>query len=643
MLDDCVQSTLVRCARHCVVVASVSIAAFSFAANALAWQTPPAPITPPESAAPAPLVDSNATDEEAEEGFNLQPVPTAKTKPAAPIENRLPSFKGVTPSRTTLEQAKEALGEPVDQAVLGGGALLVFRVPPFQKVEVVSNANVVTSVVIHLEAPTSIEELAKELAIGDIQPAPIPDETGESLGKVYPERGITFAYSDADVTKAMQIVLEPITAEPFVLRAQYKYRQQFTRRITDLKSALKLDPKNAHVHWLLSKAYMAARDFNAARQHSTEAVRLDEQSAAYKLTKAEVQGKLGRISAGLALVRELLADESLTAEDRAKGECLLGTFLSRDDPPDCKAALAHHQLAIRYATSLASEPDAELRRSAKQILFDAHLGVAEDIAYGVWRRKEEVVPMWVGHAQQLAKDMVENESPELDFRLHVRTQFLVLADAIGMTADPTNLIETAISDAQENLSATDDPLTHQRINQDLSIALYHAASLEHRRNKSQDALAYAQQGVTYHQQARTAHDENGQQYHLGRLQFLIGAVYAIQNKDHKTAVKWYIKANETLANVEAPQRDLHKHGDRFVAMGVSFWHSGSKREALKITEQGTRLIQNAVQNGVVPPSALAVPYSNLAGMHRELGNRRDADKFAETAERLRPSKSDANR
>ena len=77
--------------------------------------------------------------------------------------------------------------------------------------------------------------------------------------------------------------------------------------------------------------------------------------------------------------------------------------------------------------------------------------------------------------------------------------------------------------------------------------------------------------------------------------------------------------------------NLGRHGESFVSMGVSYWDTGNHDEALRLTAEGIKLMQQAVKDGTLEEEALHVPYTNLATMHRFLGDDEQADAFGELA------------
>ena len=76
-----------------------------------------------------------------------------------------------------------------------------------------------------------------------------------------------------------------------------------------------------------------------------------------------------------------------------------------------------------------------------------------------------------------------------------------------------------------------------------------------------------------------------------------------------------------------------RHGEAFVSMGVSYWEAGNRNEAMRLTEQGIKLMEQAIEAHLLNKTALAIPYSNLASMCREQGQEQQAKQFAILAAR----------
>jgi hypothetical protein len=58
---------------------------------------------------------------------------------------------------------------------------------------------------------------------------------------------------------------------------------------------------------------------------------------------------------------------------------------------------------------------------------------------------------------------------------------------------------------------------------------------------------------------------------------------------------------------------------------------------MELTSAGSRYMQAAVEDGSLSADAMAVPYSNLAAMHRHLGDDSAGKRFAEMANRAETS------
>ncbi len=73
-------------------------------------------------------------------------------------------------------------------------------------------------------------------------------------------------------------------------------------------------------------------------------------------------------------------------------------------------------------------------------------------------------------------------------------------------------------------------------------------------------------------------------------------------------------------------------------MGVSYWEAGQREKAIALTEKGIRFMEQAVEQHTFNRTLLAVPYNNLAAMHRALGSPDRAKQYQEMASRVRNEK-----
>jgi hypothetical protein len=84
--------------------------------------------------------------------------------------------------------------------------------------------------------------------------------------------------------------------------------------------------------------------------------------------------------------------------------------------------------------------------------------------------------------------------------------------------------------------------------------------------------------------------------------------------------------------------DSARQGDMFVSMAVSYWEVGRRELALRLTKEGVRLIEQAVDEGLASRKILAVPYGNLATMFTDLGDETLARQYSELATRSQRTK-----
>ena len=82
---------------------------------------------------------------------------------------------------------------------------------------------------IRFSRPFPANGMAKQLDLSTVRPVLISNDMGEILGLAYPERGVVFNFEASKETgkpsmKVAQLVLEPITAEPFVLCARRRWK-----------------------------------------------------------------------------------------------------------------------------------------------------------------------------------------------------------------------------------------------------------------------------------------------------------------------------------------------------------------------------------------------------------------------------------
>ncbi|MCA9119164.1 MAG: hypothetical protein H6822_22915 [Planctomycetaceae bacterium] len=561
---------------------------------------------------------------------------TAETVEA--VELQAARFMGVTPGETLMAEVLAKLGEPKTRQIGQTTTVLEYQLGPFPRVEVFFNDDVVSSVVAQLKEPRNPADLATELGLDSFKPVAIRN-AAETLGIAYPERGVLFSYDvGSPRPRVAQLLLEPLSAEMFLLRVESTANDQYLQKLADLERVLDLDPKNADALWLGGKLLAITGQQDEALKLVKQAVQLAPKDDRFQLTQAKFTARAGDHKGSVVAVKRLLDRGDLSAVNRARAELDLGDLMSTGLNRDFKSAVEHHLAAVKSATPLVTHEDAIIRREAEEILVDAYLGAASDIAQGHWDRKSEVVPKWLRSAEELATGFVQNDGANKLLPLLVwRRTLEAYASMDDEVVDTASVAEAARLIATELIDNSDDALFHEHVRWELLQANFAALRVEQTRGRYSQALKYAGEAVRLVEELPKDRAANSQaRYLAGRLYFYVGSIYAINHKDHSEAVRWYERALSHFTG-GLPKSELYDtgiHGERYVSMGVSYWKAKLSDEAVKLTEQGLDLMERATKVNLLDQQSLAVPYSNLAEMHRVGGRSDQAEEFAAKVAKL---------
>jgi hypothetical protein len=594
----------------------------------------------PELAEPTAQLTNPVADGVEEE--KAEEVSTVLVEP----ESDVISFEGITPGISHRREVFRTWGDPRSEETTA--ATLEYRFDRFQGVEVSFDHDIVDAILVRLENPLPLGALTTRLGLEKIRPAELTDEQGAVLAQAYPERGVVLRLADDELSEGIasdseeglrvgEIVIQPIKASAFLLRAENALTLHPSQSMSDLKAALKLDHTSAHARWLLAELEMSRGKAVAAERYASEASELDPENLAFRLQWARCLRQLAQYDRAVAETRTVL--QSPTAEPLLRAEALyeMGLLAALGSQEIAKNALALHQKAIAIADELAAGDDAQIRRAANRLLVDAHLAMAVEIARGPWEQKMETVPRWIERASALAEGMIAEDPSQLHLRLRVAVSALAAAANLEKTIDPLLWIEEAEQTAKLLRKSTDDPQFLDEVDWKLGFAYFQAAQIEHRRSAPDSALRLGKLADAKLGEIAKQRDElPDTAYLMGRLYFQIGAVYAVHQQDHKTACEWYNQAADRLLNpvpvttMATPQQ----HGDALVSMGVSYWDTGQRQRAIQLTQAGVQLIERAVSSGLLTDEALVIPYGNLAAMYEAAGEKEPAAKYTALAQKI---------
>jgi tetratricopeptide (TPR) repeat protein len=560
------------------------------------------------------------------------------------IDAQPAKFNGIQPGKSSERDVRNAWNEPKRTTATDGGSILTYEFEPFRSVEVQIAAEAVTAINIELQASLPPKRLAKQLALDKLDAVAVTDAEGALLGQAYPERGVLFLFAPpSDVvaattnsppTTVTHVVIQPLDADAFALRAESRLHGPYEQNINDLNTALALNPDLAHAHWLLAEIYLATGQADQAKSAADEACEIDPENAAYQLRSAEARMALGQYDDATLVVRAVLDGKATPPIVRAQALHEMGKLAALGDAEISAKAIAFENRAIALADSLATSKNVKERRAAKVVLIEAHLAVALQIAKQDYANKLQSVSQWIGRASGLAEDMIAHDGGSVELRLIVAKQSLESLASFKPSKDPGPWIAEAEQTAATLTEQCSDELWRRRIQWELGQAYFQAVRIEHLRLQPASALRFGQLAIeNLADGAAKRQAVYDSEQLVGELYFHIGVVHAVQKQDHKTAAQWYDKALPLLAaprptsTLLAPQHD----GEELVSMGVTYWQIGEKDHAIDLTLNGVELVVKAVEGGSLPKTALAVPYGNLATMYEQLGEKEDAAKYAELA------------
>jgi tetratricopeptide (TPR) repeat protein len=290
--------------------------------------------------------------------------------------------------------------------------------------------------------------------------------------------------------------------------------------------------------------------------------------------------------------------------------------------------------AIKEAAGQARATEGEVRRQWRTVLVDGELSLATIISHGRWKEKHNVVPQWLASAEKIAGQLVAEDGGSRDIYLRIYRDLLFCLVVLDGKGDPSEMADAAIQLGRDLIAEAEDPEYRSYLEWQLGACLVHAAQLEYAHGRFAESLRLANNAdALMVDAAKGRRQAQETTFYLGRLHFLIGSVYAVHKRDHVTAVRWYEKS---IPNLKKPTATAFSDeqglvGEKLVSIGVSLWKNGRRESAVSLTEEGADLIQKAVNEGTMTKEALAVPFENLAEMHRALGNTEQAEQMASKA------------
>jgi tetratricopeptide (TPR) repeat protein len=314
---------------------------------------------------------------------------------------------------------------------------------------------------------------------------------------------------------------------------------------------------------------------------------------------------------------------------------MLGELYRTSPNPDHELAYECHAEAIHLATALLTHSNPTVRLTAKDVYFESHLMTAKAIAWGNWDKKDEAIKKWIDLAKVLSRDpeLVAARRYSREYPFKIASCALTTLVAVPEKLNIDLYIEDVIDAGNELIKSTTDPIMRAKYYWDTGISLYDAVQIFYVRQQYSAALRYGEMAANYMDIGIRASNSDTDMFLLGRLYVRLGSIHAVALQNHRAAIEWYDSAKPVYEKLlpKINTGALKLFGDTLVSMGVSYWETDQREEAVRLTERGLRQIERGVRENVIEASVLVAPYSNLAKMYNELGNREQATKYMRLA------------
>ena len=565
------------------------------------------------------------------------PKTVAQIAPSSANNVRAATFKGITPGNTSSTELLEALGKPKSKEG-EQQQQWVYHVSNFRKVVFNILNERVESTTVHLVDSIEESQVATQLGLAELTAVDLVDSQGRVEAIAYPERGVILR-RDPQATDALvrQIVLQPISADLFLVRAESPGRIDFSKMLADIEYAQKLDPKNAHAYWLHAELLTRIGRPTLGAAAAERAVLLNPKNLRYQLTYADLVGRLGSDLEALTLTKKVRDVSPPNVIERAIAENQLGHWTAFGRRANYKQAVENHRNAIAIAEELLADASSTERCEIWQLLVDAKCAAAMALGATKLADRTSQLKTSLDDAQRIV-DSIPNQ-PNIAAELQRKIDYTQLYTAIHSQNDiALKPIAERIVDTVAQLSAEDaDEVYIRHGSYHAGLTLYAVAVLAKDRAAKKEVQSYIEAACKLLAEGSLYRDKTSiYQYQRGRTLYFAGAVQALLFNDHAEAVNWYDRALQFMKTAlpSSHETELALQGERLVRMGVSYWNHQRHETAIKVTRAGMKMIEDAVKREWIEREALGIPYGNLASMYGQVGDAERAKKYDQLAAEL---------
>ena len=557
-------------------------------------------------------------------------------------------FHGVQPGTSTMGEVTEILGVPQAAKKVESKTAHLYSIDELNHIEILFEGNTVYSIEIAFSEFYPVDQVREMLAteLKNVRPVSFADEHGDVIGLMFPEKGLTLIYTPSEepgVPSALvkKIVILPITAGPFIIRAKGYLEDSPTETKRDLLAAIFYEPDNPEPHGLLAQVELVAGDGASAMIRAQRALELDQTVPQYHIAFARALQMMNRVNDAKAYLKEMLPLCEKYQHQKAVALCLLGDLYRQGTGVNCEQAYEYHRQALNIAIPLREHSNPAVRSIAREVFVDSQLGVVRDIALGNWDNKWSAIEKWFASVREVLKDQEVTSKKRLirEYLFRVAVTGLSAQAVVSEAANLDTYIQDLLTATEELINVTDDPINRRRIQWEAGCVLFEVVQSFQRKKQYSTALRYGEPTVDLIELGIDGRTSESDYYLLSRLYFRLGTIHAIGMNNHRAAIIWFDRTLPIFDDIlpGLGPEETGRVGEMLVSMGVSYWHTNQKDEAIRLSELGLEKIQAAVDRGYLEVTALLIPYSNLSTMWNKLDEPDKANEFYRAAARIQQS------
>lgn len=579
-------------------------------------------------------------------GAQPRPLPVSEPPPIAipviaqPTRSINPAvfLRTIEAGKTPAADVVMQLGEPVVQEPTATGARMNFKLPGYRTISVETAGDSVVRVQGEFETPISLPEFLKAWSLEELTAAMVPNSNLQVVGQAFPERGIVAYFQPKQrVALISQFDIRPTAPQLYLWRVQHGYDYSYAKRFADVQRAARLNPSNPETSWMRARLLLEIEKPSEALNEVEAALAVSVDTARYRITRGEALLALGNVEAATADFQAIAESTTATLVERAQAETQWGRIYAIGAAPDYPASMAHHQKAIDLAAKAARESGPLAARQLQRVLIDAHFGGAQAVALGPWKGGQQAATQWMAKANSFTKMYIDREKGDPVELIRTRRRAIELLDVMNKEIDPSAVLTACEEEGKSLIAKTDDETTRQQIQWELAQAYFRGARLMRRQGKMEGVNKYYSKAYDIVKSQEESREATPQfNYFMGNVYFFAGSLYAVNQEDHTKALPIYDRALQYYARPLGPGMlaESGLHGERYVSMGVTYWQAGKRKQAIVLSEEGLKLMENASGRGALPRSELSVPYANLAHMKSEVGDKETAAKYLRVSAEL---------